>query len=421
MVVQHLAEMASFARGSIKRVTSLITDQIGHDFSELHQRMQWYVDEELIPCCATLVMHGTSVVDMGLFGYMDLESREPLRADAIYRMYSNTKLITSVAAMILHERGLFDLDEPIEMYLPEFSDMHVLRVDAESLEDTVPAENSITPRHLLSHTAGLSYGFLEPESLIDQGYLAGGIVISGGDDEPLADLCGRLGEFPLVFQPGTGWRYSFATDVLARLIEVLSGDRFDSFLDANILSALEMVDTGFHVPPEKQDRFVTMYAGPDPMDYMKPGLSKVDDPRTGEYSRPKKLQSGGGGLVSTLQDYAAFIRMIVGGGQWHGRRIIAEETLSLMRTNQLAEGVHVNFPDLPLPGTVFGLGFSLLKAPGPEDPPGSNDQYGWGGMAGTSSWIAPNTHLAGICFTQRMPASFHPYIDDFRRLAYASG
>jgi len=114
MVVQHLAEMASFARGSIKRVTSLITDQIGHDFSELHQRMQWYVDEELIPCCATLVMHGTSVVDMGLFGYMDLESREPLRADAIYRMYSNTKLITSVAAMILHERGLFDLDEPIE-------------------------------------------------------------------------------------------------------------------------------------------------------------------------------------------------------------------------------------------------------------------------------------------------------------------
>lgn len=420
MVVQHPAETASFAGGRIDRVTSLITDRIDHDFSELHQRMQWYVDEELIPCCATLVIHGTSVVDAGLFGYMDLETREPLREDAIYRMYSNTKLITSVAAMILHERGLFDLDDPIETYLPEFSDMRVLGVDAESLEDTVPAERSITPRHLLSHTAGLSYGFVEPESLIDRGYLAGGI---GGDgyDESLADLCSRLGEFPLVFQPGTGWRYSFATDVMARLIEILSGDRFDSFLEANIISPLDMRDTGFHVPSAKHDRFVTMYAGPDPLDYTKPGLSKVDDPRTGVYSRPRKLQSGGGGLVSTLSDYATFIEMIIGGGQWRGRRIITEESLHMMRTNQLAEGVHVNFPDLPLPGTMFGLGFSLLEAPGPEDPPRSDDQYGWGGMAGTSSWMAPNTGVAGICFTQRMPAVFHPYMDDFRRLAYASG
>jgi len=399
-------------------VTSLITNQIDHDFSELHERMQWYVDEELIPCCATLVMHGIDVVDVGLFGFMDLETREPLRADAIYRMYSNTKLITSVAAMILHERGLFELDDPIEMYLPEFSDMRVLRVDAQTLEDTVPAERSITPRHLLSHSAGLSYGFLEPESLIDQGYVAGGI--GDGYDEPLADLCSRLGEFPLVFQPGSSWRYSFATDVVARLIEVLSGDRFDSFLEANVFSPLDMGDTGFHVPPSKQDRFVTMYAGPDPLDYMKPGLSKVDDPHTGDFSRPKRLQPGGSGLVSTLQDYATFIAMIIGGGEWQGRRIIAEDTLHMMRTNQLAEGIHLAFPDLPLPGTVFGLGFSLLEAPGPEDPLGSTGEYGWGGMAGTYSWIAPSTQLAGICFTQRMPAAFHPYVNDFRHLAYAS-
>jgi CubicO group peptidase (beta-lactamase class C family) len=323
--------------------------------------------------------------------------------------------------MILHERGLFDLDDPIETYLPEFSDMRVLGVDAESLEDTVPAGRSITPRYLLSHTAGLSYGFVEPESLIDQGYLAEGIDIFGGYDESLADLCGRLGELPLVFQPGTGWRYSLATDVMARLIEVLSGDCFDSFLEVDIFAPLDMVDTGFDVPPAKHDRFVTMYAGPDPLDYTKPGLSKVDDPRTGVYSRPRRLQSGGGGLVSTLSDYATFIEMIIGGGQWHDRRIITDESLDLMRTNQLAEGVYVNFPDLPLPGTMFGLGFSLLEAPGPEDPPGSDDQYGWGGMAGTSSWMAPNTGVAGICFTQRMPAGRHPYMDDFRRLAYASG
>jgi CubicO group peptidase (beta-lactamase class C family) len=202
---------------------------------------------------------------------------------------------------------------------------------------------------------------------------------------------------------------------------VLSGDRFDSFLEVNIFSPIDMVDTGFHVPPAKQDRFVTMYAGPDSLDYTRPGLSKVDDPHTGVYSQPKKLQSGGGGLVSTLSDYARFIEMIIGGGQLQSRRIITEETLHMMRTNQLAKGVHVDFPSFHFPGTVFGLGFSLLEAPGPEDPPGSDDQYGWGGMAGTSSWMAPNTDVAGICFTQRIPAVFHPYIDEFRRLAYASG
>ena len=150
---------------------------------------------------------------------------------------------------------------------------------------------------------------------------------------------------------------------MARLIEVLSGDRFDSFLEVNIFAPLDMVDTGFDVPPAKHDRFVTMYAGPDPLDYTKPGLSKVDDPRTGVYSRPRRLQSGGSGLVSTLSDYATFIEMIIGGGQWHDRRIITDESLDLTRTNQLAEGVQVNFPDLPLPGTMFGLGFSLLEAP----------------------------------------------------------
>ena len=395
---------------------SLITHQTDHDFSELHQQMEWYVDEGLIPCCATLVMHGTHVVDAGLFGFMDLETREPLRPDAIYRIYSLTKPVTSVAAMMLQERGLFGLDDPLEMYLPEFSDMRVLRVDARSIDDTVPAEVSITPRHLLSHSAGLSYGFLEPESVIDRAYLAGGV----GNDESLADLCIRLGEFPLVFQPGTGWRYSFATDVVARLIEVLSGESFDSFLDVNIFSPLGMTDTGFHVPDAKQDRFVTMYRGSEPPDYFEPGLLKVDDPYSGAYSRPRKLQSGGGGLVSTLQDYATFIQMLAGSGKWHDTRILATEALDMMRTNQLPDGVHISFPRQSLPGTVFGLGFSLLQTPGPDDPPKSSEEYGWVGMAGTYAWLAPHKNLAGICFTQRLPGIFHPYSYEFRRLAYAS-
>ena len=398
----------------------LVSREIDYDFSEMHDRMQWYVDQDLLPCCATVVMHGTDVVDFALLGYMDLESREPLREDAIYRMYSNTKLVTSVAAMMLHERGLFDLDDPIEAYLPEFSNMSVLRPDAVSLTDTVPADRSVTPRHLLSHSAGLSYGFIEPESVIDAAYLVDGLDILGGYDETLEELCGRLGEYPLADQPGTSWRYSLATDVVARLVEVLSGERFDSFLFVNILAPLGMGDTGFHVPPDKQERFTTMYAVADPLDYMVPGLFKADDPRTGGWSRPKKLLSGGGGLVSTVQDYLTFVQMLAAGGEWQGTRIVAAETLREMRTNQLAPSVEVAFPTLALPGRVFGLGFALLQTPGADDPRHSDGEYWWGGMAGTSSWFAPQANLAGMILSQRMPAGFPPFLDDFRRFAYAS-
>jgi CubicO group peptidase (beta-lactamase class C family) len=397
-----------------------VTRHVDYDFSDMHRRMQWWVDEELLPCVATVVLHGDDVVDVALFGYMDLETKEPLRADAIHRMYSNTKLITSVAAMMLHERGLFDLDDPVEKYIPALADMRVLSEGASSLDETVPAERSITPRHLLSHTSGLSYGFIDPGSLIDRGYTAAGINLFGGYDEPLADLCRRLGNLPLAFQPGTAWRYSLATDVMARLVEVLSGESFDVFLEKSIFSPLDMVDTGFHVPAEKHDRFVTMYSGSDLLDHTTPAVILSDDPRTGAFSKPRDLLIGGGGLVSTLKDYTNFMQMLINGGEWQGRKIVTDETLRLMRTNQLPEGAYVNFPALPLPGTMFGLGFSLLEEPGPDDPPHSEDEYGWGGMAGTSAFIAPHQKIAGICFTQRMPASFHPYRDEFRRYAYAS-
>jgi len=401
-------------------MVSLVTSRIDYDFSELHQRMQWWVDEELLSCAATVVMHGDDVVDVGLFGFMDVETREPLREDGIHRIYSNTKLITSVAAMMLYERGLFDLDDPIEEYLPDFADMRVLKDGAISMDETVLAKHSITPRHLLCHTAGLSYGFLEPESLIDRGYAEAFLNTFDDDNESLADLCQHLAQLPLVFQPGTQWRYSFASDVVARLVEALSGDSFDTFLETSILSPLDMVDTGFHVPEEKHDRFVTMYSGTDPLDHTAPGFVVADDPVSGSFSQPRDLLRGGGGLVSTLHDYINFMQMLINGGEWRGRRIISEDTLRLMRINQLPEGVHVNFPDLDLPGTGFGLGFSLLEQPQPDYPTASRGEYGWGGMAGTAAFIAPNSNVAGICFTQRMPAAFHPYIEEFSHFVYQS-
>jgi CubicO group peptidase (beta-lactamase class C family) len=388
------------------------------DFSALHERMQWYVDQEILSCCNTLIMRGTDVLDFHTFGYMDLESREPLREDAIFRMYSNTKLVTSVAAMMLCEQGDFHLDDPVAKFIPAFADMQVLKPDATSIEDTEPARDDMRIRHILSHSAGLSYGFIEPESLIDQAYAAGGLSILAGADPTLEALCDKLGELPLAYHPGEQWRYSFGTDVTAHLVEVVSGQRFDEFLKSRIFEPLKMKDTDFWVPPEKQERFTTMYAPVDLFAPLKGGLVKADDPREGSYSQPKKLLSGGGGLVSTVSDYLSFIRLIVSGGAWNGVRLLKPETLALMRTNQLPSGVGVSFPMWDMPGTVFGLGFALKEHLGEGDPPAALDEYHWGGMAGTHSWMAPRANLTGMCMTQRMPGFWHPFSHDFRRLAY---
>jgi len=389
------------------------------DFSPIHDRLRFYVDKGILSCANSLVMRGTDVLDFSRFGYMDLDTQAPLAEDAIYRMYSNTKIVTSVAAMQLYEQGRFKLDDPVAEYIPAFADMQVLTSDASSAADVVPATEPMRIRHILSHSAGLSYGFIEPESVVDQAYAAAGIDILNDFSLTLETLCEKLGSLPLAYQPGTRWRYSFATDVVARLVEVLSGQRFDAYLKANIFEPLNMDDTDFWVPPEKCDRFITMYAPTDLLDPMKPGLVKVDDPHEGSYTRERNLLSGGGGLVSTVQDYLAFIRMIVSGGTWQGARILAPETLTLMRTNQLPEGVGVSFPMWDMPGTVFGLGFALKERLAEGEPAGMRNEYHWGGMAGTHTWMAPEAGITGICMTQRMPGFWHPFSHEFKALAYS--
>lgn len=390
----------------------------GTDFSDLHARMQWYVDNDILSSCNTLVMKGTDVVDFRTFGYMDLESRRPLTADAIHRMYSNTKIVTSVAAMQLFEAGRFGLDDPIAEYLPKFANARVLKADAQSADDTVPAAGPITMRQILSHSAGLSYGFIEPTSVIDKAYLAANVNALGDPSFTLETLSDRLAALPLAYEPGTSWRYSFGTDVTARVIEVLSGQRFDAFLAQHIFEPLAMHDTGFWVPEGKRERVVSMYAPTNPLDPMKGGLVKADDGPTGQYTRESAFLSGGGGLVSTVSDYLSFVRMIVNGGEWSGARILKPETLALMRTNQLAPGVGVQFPFWAMPNTVFGLGFALKTGPVDGESASATDEYHWGGMAGTHSWMAPRANLTGMCMTQRMPGFWHPFSHDFKRMAY---
>ena len=271
------------------------------EFSELHQRMQFYIDEEILSCCATLIMRGTEVLDYKTYGFMDLESKRPLMNDAIYRMYSNTKLVTSVALMMLWERGDFQLDDPLERFMPNFKDMKVLRSGAKSPEDVAPADQKISIRHCLSHTAGFSYGFIEPNSIIDKAYADGGLSVISDGSVSLEDFCDRLSRLPLAYEPGSSWRYSVATDVCARLVEVLSGKAFDEFLRENIFLPLGMGDTDFWVPKDKTDRFITQYAPMDLFDPMKPGLVKQDDPITGEYSTRELFSVVGVGLSLLCQ------------------------------------------------------------------------------------------------------------------------
>ena len=271
---------------------------------------------------------------------------------------------------------------------------------------------------MLSHSAGLSYGFIEPDSVVDRAYLEGGINVLADSALDLEAFCHRISALPLAYEPGTSWRYSVATDVCARLVEVISGQRFDTYLEEHIFKPLAMVDTGFWVPPEKAHRFITMYAPTDLLDPMQGGLVKADDPVEGTYNAPRAFLNGGGGLVSTQGDYLTFLRMLINGGTWDGARILAPETLALMRTNQLAPGVEVQFPMWRMPGTVFGLGFALKQTLGEGEPPGAQDEYHWGGMAGTHTWMAPTAGISGICATQRMPGFWHPFSHEFRTMAY---
>lgn len=397
---------------------SLATIDHDIDFAPLHDRMRSYVDRNILSCCSTLVMRGTDILDYRTFGFMDIESATPLRDDAIYRMHSNTKIVTSVALMMLFEQGRFALDDPLSKFMPEFADPKVLLPDASSVTDVQAADSEILIRHILSHSAGFSYGFIEPDSVIDQAYLSGVLNVLTDGNLSLEEFCALLAKLPLAYQPGTSWRYSVATDVCARLVEVLSGQPFDAFLAENVFMPLGMEDTDFWVPAEKADRFITMYAPEDLLDPMKPGLLKADDPLQGSYNSPRAFKSGGIGLVSTIGDYMSFIRMIVNGGEWQGTRILKPETLALMRTNQLADGVCVQFPMWAMPGTVFGLGFALRQNLVDTDPRNAQDEYFWGGVAGTHTWMAPNANLMGMCSTQRMPGFWHPFSHEFRSLAY---
>jgi CubicO group peptidase (beta-lactamase class C family) len=344
-------------------------------------------------------------------GWADKEARIPLRVDHIFRVFSNTKRITSCAALLLFEEGHFQLDDPVERFIPQLANRRVLRPGATSLDQTEPAVGPITIRHLMSHSSGLSYGLLDPGTLIFKAYNERKVL---NPATTLAEMMDALADLPLVFHPGTSWEYSVATDVLARLVEVVSGQRFDAFLQSRIFGPLGMADTGFVV--SDRNRLVAYYAGADPIDPMKPGLVRADDsPYPGANLRPFPRLSGGSGLVSTLPDMVALVRSLLPGGS----TLLKPDTIGQMMSNQLPEGVWIHFTGFGvLRDKGHGLAGALTLEPSAFDHQDARGELFWGGRAGTQWWISPETNTAGLIMAQRDQGFVHPFAVEFKRLAY---
>ena len=384
-----------------------------YDFGAMHAAMRRYVDADILAGVSSAVLAGRDLVDLNCVGWADKEKDIALRSDHLFRAFSNTKLVTTCAVLLLFEEGRFALDDPIERFIPQLANRRVLRPGATTLDDAEPARGPITIRHLLSHSAGLSYGLLDPGTTIFNAYNERKVLNPGST---LADMVDTLADLPLVFHPGTAWEYSVATDVLSRLVEIVSGQRFDAFIQSRIFAPLGMVDTGFVVPAEKRERLTAYYAGADLLDPMKPGLTRADDaPWPQAYLRPVPRLSGGGGLVTTLPDMLALLRSLLPGGA----TLLKAETIALMMRNQLPEGECIRFPRFgEIEGKGFGLGGAVTLAPSAFEPRDATGEFQWGGIAGTHWWISPKKNLAGLLMTQRQWAFWHPYSFEFRQLVY---
>ncbi|MBI5924300.1 MAG: beta-lactamase family protein [Aquabacterium sp.] len=385
----------------------------GYDFSSVHAALQRYVDGDILAGVSSAVLVGQDLVDLHCAGWADKESQIPMRADHIFRVYSNSKLITSCAVLLLWEEGRFELDEPVERFIPQLGKRLVLKPGATELDDVEPAESPITIRHLLTHQSGLSYGLLDPGTLIYKAYSARKLL---SPNTTLAEKMDALADLPLLFHPGKGWEYSFATDVLTHLIEVVSGQRFDAFIQARILGPLGMVDTGLVIPPENQHRLATFYMGADLTKPMLPGLTRNDNaPYPQANLKPFAWQSGGGGLVSTLPDTLALLRSLMPGGP----ALLKPDTIAMMMRNQLPDQRWIKFPRFgELPGKGFGLGGAVTLAPLPFDPPESIDEFQWGGLGGTHWWISPRHNMAGVLMAQRHMAFWHPFSFEIKQGIY---
>ncbi|HKQ72871.1 MAG TPA: serine hydrolase domain-containing protein [Blastocatellia bacterium] len=374
--------------------------------------MQRYVDRGLVPGVVTLVARRGRVVHFEAIGYRDVEAKTPMTTDTIFRIASMTKPIASVALMTLYEEGHFLLNDPISKFLPEFADMKVAQA-ASSTEAVgeryklVPAKNPITFKHVLTHTAGFpnSYRGITREEYAKT-------YPRKDPSETMTDVVKRLATMPLNFNPGEAWEYGPATDVVGRLVEVISGLTLDEYLRTKIFEPLKMIDTHFYLPASKLNRFAASYE-PDGKNGNKIKLLEAPTPESRWLKQPHNYFSGAGGLVSTAADYIRFHQMMLNGGELDGARILGRKTVELMTANHIG--------DLPVwltgPGYGFGLGYSVVKDIGVTGQAGSAGTYGWGGAFCTYFQVDPKEELIGIMMTQVRPYNHINIRQEFMALA----
>lgn len=379
--------------------------------------MQRLVDDGKLAGLTTMVARRGRVVYLRCAGLADQGRGTAMTPDTIVRIYSMTKPLTSVAVMMLYEEGRFQLDDPITRFLPCFRDMRVFTGGSRGKFDSVPAERDITFRDLLTHTSGLTYGFMEATP-VDALYREHGVDFQTAEAS-LGEVVERAATLPLLAQPGQAWNYSIATDVLGHLVAVISGQAFEDFLHERVIAPLGMADTAFHVPPEKHAQFAANYArGGDG------ALALLDDPATSRYRTPRQLCSGGGGLVSTAGDYMRFCQMMLNKGELDGVRLLGRKTVELMTANHLhgdmADMGQPRFSESSYEGVGFGLGFSVMLDPARAQILGTPGEYAWGGAASTAFWCDPAEEMAVILLTQLTPSSTYPIRRELRVLTYAA-
>jgi CubicO group peptidase (beta-lactamase class C family) len=384
---------------------------------------RWYIEPGKIVGCQALVARRGEVAYCASFGQADRERQKPLAEDTLFRIYSMTKPVTSVALMMLHERGLFQLGDPVSRVVPSWSAQRVWVAGEGDAIQTEPAHRPVTFRDLLSHTGGLTYGGGLPgvgiEHPVDHSYRKLGIRTFNGRED-LGTFVDKLGQVPLAFQPGQHFMYSVSTDACAALVERLSGQRFDAFLRHNIFEPLGMHDTDFHVPESKQARFAANYQRqPDKT------LKLIDDPASSPFLKPPTFLSGGGGLVSTSRDYLRFCEMLRRGGELDGQRLLGARTIELMHQNHLPGGKLMTelavgkYAESATDGVGFGLGFaSTVDAIAAGSV--SQGEYYWGGAASTIFWIDPREQLVVIFMTQLMPSRSFDFRGQLKNLVYAA-
>ncbi len=353
--------------------------------------MKGYVDKGQVSGFLTVVARHGKIVHFETIGMRDVENSKPIEPDTIFRIYSMSKPITSVAVMMLYEEGHFQLTTPVSKFIPEFENMKVYNEDQTEVLD---AKKKITVKHLLMHTAGLTYGW--GNKPVDARYREAKIREPGST---LVDMVKKLGDIPLVHEPGEKWTYSVSTDVLGYFVEVVSGMPFEEFLQTRLFKPLGMVDTAFSVPPEKVDRFAALYRH-----NRREGLMKRvggDAPLANDEFT--FFPSGGGGLVSTAADYMRFSQMLLNGGELDGVRILGKKTVELMR--------------YPHHEDWFGLGFSVVTRKNPPNTLDSVGNFSWGGAAATTFWIDPQEELVGLLMTQLLNNRY-PFQQQFKVLTY---